>query len=78
MKKAPKLVGEFNKNANETIRVRFREYDGKQLLDLRVWVQNDKGNFVPTRKGLSLRLDLVDSLKEAILKAAAEIEKGGK
>lgn len=72
---SPKLVGEFNKNANETIRVQLTEYDGKQLLDIRIWVQNDKGDFIPTHKGISLRLDLIDSLQDALLKAAEELEK---
>jgi len=43
---SPKLIAEFNKNASETIKVQLTEYDGKQLLDIRVWVQNDKGDFI--------------------------------
>jgi len=74
----PKLIAEFNKNAGEVVRIQLTEYDGKQLLDIRVWVQNDKGEFVPTRKGISLRIDLVDSLKVAIDKAVEEIEKSQK
>jgi len=70
----PELIAEFNKNASEVVRIQLTEYDGKQLLDIRVWVQNDKGEFIATRKGISLRIDLVHSLKEAILKAAKEIE----
>jgi len=73
--KKPKLIHEFNKNSTEVVRIQLTEYDGKQLLDIRVWVQNDKGDFVPTRKGISIRVDQIDDLKEAIDKAAEEIEK---
>jgi len=71
----PKLVAEFNKNASEVVRVQLTEYDGKQLLDIRVWVQNDKGDFIPTRKGITIRTEQVNSLKQAIEKAAEECEK---
>jgi len=75
IKNENKLIAEFNKNASEIIRVQLTEYDSKQLLDIRVWVQNEKGDFIPTRKGISLKLDLIDSLKEAIDKATEEIDK---
>ena len=74
-KSTPKLIHEFNKNASEVVKVQLTEYDSKQLLDIRVWVQNNKGAFVPTRKGISLRIDQAETLKEAIDKAAEEIEK---
>ena len=70
----PKLIAEFNKNASEVVRVQLSEYDGKQLLDIRVWVENNKGDSIPTRKGISLRIDQVEALKEAIDKAAEEVK----
>jgi len=70
-----KLIAEFNKNASETVRVQLTEYDGKQLLDIRVWVQNDKGEYIPTRKGISLRVEQVRDLKDALEKVEHELEK---
>lgn len=71
----PKLIDQFNKNASEIIRVQLVKYDNKDLLDIRIWVLKDGADYIPTRKGISLRLDQVDSLKEAIDKAAEKIEK---
>lgn len=72
---SPKLIAEFNKNSSEIIRVQLTTYENTNLLDIRAWIQSDKGNFIPTRKGLTLRVEQVDDLKQAIDKAAKEIEK---
>lgn len=71
----PKLIHEFNKNSWEIIRVQFTEFKEQKLLDVRVWVLKDSGEYIPTRKGLSIKLEQVDSLKEAIDRATEEIEK---
>jgi len=71
----PRLVDQFNKNASEVIRTQFITYNNRQLLDIRTWVLKNGKDFVPTRKGICLRVDQVDSLKQAIEKAAEEIEK---
>lgn len=72
---SPKLIAEFNKNASEVVRVQLTEYDSRLLLDIRVWVLKDGKDHVPTRKGIALRVEQVGALKEAIEKAAEEIEK---
>lgn len=72
-----KLISEFSKNSLETIRVMFTQFNGKKLLDLRTWVRGEDGeSYIPTRKGISLRVEQVEELKEAIDKAAEEIGKG--
>lgn len=72
----PKLISEFNKNASEVVRVQLTEYQGKQLLDIRVWVLQEGADAIPTKKGLCLKVEQVGDLKEAIDKAAKEIKKG--
>jgi len=71
----PRLVDQFNKNASEVIRTQFITYNNRELLDIRTWVLKNGKDFVPTRKGICLRVDQVDSLRQAIEKAAEEIEK---
>lgn len=70
----PELIAEFNKNANEVVRVQLTTYENTKLLDIRSWVQNDKEDFIATRKGLTLRVEQVDGLKETIEKAVKGIE----
>jgi len=63
------LIDEFDKNAREQVRVSLTEYQGHDLVDLRVYYQDDKGQFRPTRKGLCLSFDTLPRLKTAVEKA---------
>jgi len=72
------LIDKFQKNSLEEIRTEIIEFQGKKYLNIRVWYNAGNGNkpdFRPTPKGLTLNVDLVDNLKEAISKAAKEIYK---
>ena len=71
----PKLITEFNKNSTEVVKVQLTEFDGQQLLDVRVWAVRQGKEYVPTKKGITLRVEQIDDLKEAIDMAAEEIEK---
>jgi len=70
-----KLISEFSKNSLETIRVSFTEFNGQKLLDVRVWVVRDGTEPIPTKKGISFRLDLIECLAEAINKTMKEVER---
>jgi len=67
-------VYSFKKNAEETVRVTLTEFKGYRLLDLRVYVQDEEGREVPTRKGLTLSRELVGELFEGLRKAIEIIE----
>lgn len=66
------ILAEVQKNATETIRVRRTEFNGIDLLDVRVWTvaQVPGGEHVPTKKGLTLRpetwAELVGVLESAL------------
>jgi len=68
-------IWSFKKNAEETVRVSLTEYKGHKLLDLRVYVEAQTGQQIPTRKGLCLSRDLARDLFEG-LKRAVEIVEG--
>ena len=67
-----KLIHEFQKNANEKVRVEFCRFNNHDLLNLRVFFQSEDNKWLPTRKGLTIRPDLLDDLKEAVDKAHKE------
>lgn len=71
---SPKLIHEFGKNAVEVVRVQLTEFDGRQLLDIRVWILKNEKDYIPMEKGISLRLEQVGALRDAIVKAAKEVE----
>ena len=69
-----KILHEFQKNAGEKVITSFSVFKGKKLVNLRVYYQAGDG-WRPTRKGLTLRREMIPDLKEAIDKAAQEYEK---
>jgi hypothetical protein len=68
---------EFRKNSWEVVRVRRTEFKGTRCVDVRVWAESSDGTgMVPTRKGLTVRAELLDELIRALVSLRDE-EEGG-
>jgi hypothetical protein len=65
------LIAQFDKNATEVVRVSLTEYRGRKLVDVRVYYSDDEGQYHPTKKGVSLSVDVYPDFKRALL----ELEK---
>lgn len=67
---------EFIKNGSEVVRATVQEYDGRAVVDLRVFAARASGEPVPTRKGLTISRDKLPELEAAVkaLRAAADGE----
>jgi hypothetical protein len=63
------LVARIAKNPTEEVRVSLTSYRGYDLVDIRVYFQDDRGEWRPTKRGVSLSVDSFAELREAILKA---------
>ena len=63
------LIHSFPKNPLEEIRMSLTEFKKKQYLDLRIYYKGDDGEYHPSKKGLTLSLDLLSELEEAVKKA---------
>ena len=48
----------IRQNSTEVVRISRTTFKERKLVDCRVYAQNDKGELVPTRKGLSVRVEL--------------------
>lgn len=74
-------VADFRKNANERVRVTLHEFNGMDLVNLRVWLDtaggHDVSKMVPTPKGLTLNVELLPKLREAIGQAEAVAREQG-
>lgn len=68
------VVYEFDKNSIEKVRISLTDYKGHRLIDIRVYYENDDKKFLPTRKGISLLLELFPELLKGIEKARKKIE----
>jgi hypothetical protein len=64
---------EFPKNSRETIRVTPTIYEGHDLIDIRVYAPNyETKEMGPTKKGISLNVDTVPELLDALLWALGQ------
>lgn len=72
-----KRIGEYSKNSISKVVVALQEYKGTEIIDIRNYYQDPTSDeWKPTRKGISVPLDQIDSLYDLISKAREEIEKG--
>lgn len=60
------LIAQFEKNATEVVRVSLTEYRKRKLVDVRVYYSDDEGQYRPTKKGVSLSLDVYPDFKRAL------------
>ena len=64
-----KTVATFKKNKFQEIRVGIREFKGNDLIDIRTWtLTQGTEEMVPTAKGVSINIHLLEDLKASIAK----------
>lgn len=69
------LIGEIERNATERLRVSQESYKGKDYLDIRIYYQDDAGEWKPTKKGVTVSPDRFEEFAQIIQKAAEELKK---
>ncbi len=66
------VISQITKNAREVVFLSLSEFKGRKLIDIRVHVPADQeGDWVPTRKGVSLSVSLYPAFKQGL----AQLEK---
>lgn len=72
-------VSVIRKNASEEIRIGLSEFNGYDLINIRVWAdpRSGDGERLPTKAGISCRVALLPELIEALLRAADEARSSG-
>lgn len=60
----------IEKREGERVRIGINEYQGKEYIDIRVFYENDAGEWSPTKKGITLPPEKLDELKDALSKLA--------
>ena len=52
------------------IRIEPMEWEGKPRIDVRLWVYaEEKGEMIPTKRGLSVRLDQLQGIMDELMQA---------
>jgi hypothetical protein len=79
MKMNDQPIATIEKNAIEQLRVELSEYQGHNLISLRIWANYDSStdDKHPTKKGLALRVEKLPELIEALQKAEVEAKAAG-
>ena len=57
---------QIRKNKTEVIRISLKEYQGHKLIDLRVWYEDENGEYKPTKKGISFNRNFAVNVANAI------------
>jgi len=70
-----KAICEFSKNVRERVVLSLNEFKGKHYLDMRIFTAPENGGAqdIPTKKGLTLSVDLYPQFKEALAQAEAAL-----
>lgn len=68
-----KTVQDIEKG-QDLIRVELSEFKGNQYVGARIYYMDDKGDWKPTRKGLTLTPDVMVKVRDAINEALKELE----
>ena len=64
------LIGAFEKNASENVRVAFKEFSGELYLDIRIYTKcSSQQQYVPTKKGVCIAANKVGQLKDLLERA---------
>ncbi len=69
-----KILATIPRNATEQLQISISSYKEKQYLDLRIYyTSDDGGTWLPTKKGVTISPDNLQTLKEAVEKAMEEL-----
>jgi hypothetical protein len=72
------IISQLTKNAREVVFLSLSEFKGHRLIDIRVHVPGDEeGDWVPTRKGVSLSVGLYPAFKQALVQLEQALIKQG-
>ena len=61
---------EFDKGNEEVVRATVSEFAGKRRADLRIYFKGNDGDWHPSKRGVSLTIDMVEELQAAVTKLA--------
>jgi len=62
-------IGEIGRTETEVVRVSVEEYKGRKYLDVRIYFENDEGEWKPTKKGVTIQPDKIDLFMDLIRQA---------
>jgi hypothetical protein len=71
---ADRIITKMEKNSQEEIRFSLQEYRGTDLIDIRVYYDGGGRDFIPTKKGISIPLELFEEFMRQLGKVKKVVE----
>ena len=68
------LVAVIRKSDKLEIRVSISKYRGRRFGDLRLFVPDEQGAWIPTRKGITVPFERLEELEKAVMKLRGAAE----
>lgn len=62
----PIVISEWRRNADEIIRVSLNQFNGRDVIDVRSWWKHQDGLWRPSRSGITLAVQHLTKLSEAM------------
>jgi hypothetical protein len=72
----PRVIGEMPKNSREVLRVSLGRFKDHNTFDARVWA-NREGEPIPTKSGITARIELLPALVKLLTAAEAQARAEG-
>ena len=72
----PFVVGEFEKNSKEVVRVTLHQYAGNDLIGIRAYYEDKSGEVKPG-KGINIRVEQFPHLASLLADAGAKLKEMG-
>jgi hypothetical protein len=67
------VVGDIIRNETEILRISAEEFKGRKYVDIRVYFENDEGEWKPTKKGVTIQPDKIEEFVDLIKKAGKSL-----
>ena len=67
------VIGEFQKNTAELVKVSWETYKGSSFVDIRAYYEDSTGEWRPTKKGIAIPQDKIESLVSLLQDAACQV-----
>ena len=67
------VLASFERYGEEQLRISISHYQGHARLDLRLWYPGDDGEYKPTKRGITLRADEIETTIQALQRAQVEL-----
>jgi len=70
-----KVIKDIEKGS-DLVRIELSEFQGRQYVGARIYFMDDKGDWKPTRKGITLTPEVMAQVNQALTEALAEAGEG--